>query len=185
RAARGRDRGRRSQLADDSSAAQAENFSIDVEHIDLAVDFQSEEPAEDVEQLVAEEGVGVEREEAEEKSDRPRRRRRRRGRRGARRADEQEADQDSSAAEAPGGLEDELDEDDLAEEEGEELEGGSADASEGRRTKHRNIPTWDEAVGVVVAANKEARARAAKSTGRSRSRRGRGRPSRGSQDQAK
>ncbi|NIL99331.1 MAG: hypothetical protein GTO53_14620 [Planctomycetales bacterium] len=169
---------------EESSLSKTENFSLDVEHIEAVVDFEPAEEIEFFEESVKAADLAKETEdkdEAEGKSDRPRRRRRRRGRRGSRGPENAEADEASPGLETaqPSADQPEMEPEDEDEEDITRPAGRSPSSNS---AKHRNIPTWDEAVGVVVTANLEARTKAAKSGGRSRARgrggRGRGRSAR-------
>jgi ribonuclease E len=175
-------RARRSERpSDDGSESQPENFAADITHIESAVEFepgeQPEEPAAEPAESLSDESSEASPEEGDER--RPRRRRRRRSRRGARRTaegDESESpvaepESDAEKAEQPVGIDEQRREPRTKE-------------SPTKKAGHRNIPTWEEAVGIVVSANMETRAKAAKTTSRSRGRgrggRGRGRSSGGS-----
>ena len=92
----------------------------------------------------------------EEEGKRRRRRRRRKPRRDREQAAEDESEADSAADDAPS-------------EEPDGRKAKSARVSEDTQAKHRKIPSWDEAIGVVVEANIQAHA---KSGGGRRGRRG-------------
>ena len=190
RSGRGRRRGRR-RPSEDGEEAQAENFALDLDDIEAAVDFDASEVTEAKSDEVAgvttgdEATTGDKVETADDQERRPRRRRRR-GRRGARRGSEQSADEKSPADEispADGSRMDQHADDETfdAPDDSDELlddpDGEDDESSAFRKSRHGSIPTWEEAVGVVVTNNLEARTKAAKSPGGGRGRgKGRGRP---------
>ena len=159
-------------------------------------------PQESEEFAVAEESEGQpvsQEEESEEKgSERPRRRRRRRRRRGPSHEGEtagsvegpresaSDVGEESVEAEDLAVPEDLVEQDDLLEQEEaspvaedelaeEESAGDLSDLDDDvEKASHHGIPTWDEAVGIVVAANLEARARNPAGSPRGRGGRGRG-----------
>jgi ribonuclease E len=104
----------------------------------------------------------------EPEGDRKRRKRRRRGRRGSRREPELTADSDDSEP---------TDDNEEAEVDSTDPKDQSDNSDpDQRKSGHRNIPTWDEAVGMVIAPNLDARTKDSTSTGgKSRGRGGRGR----------
>jgi hypothetical protein len=197
---RRRKRRRRGRRPDDSTVRATTETGED----ELELPEAPEEAFEDAEGLVSSQEAGDlsespagERE--EEGAERPRRRRRRRKRRTPAREEqaaessqdprEQAADAEDALAEPDELLEpDELvEQDELVErgERGEQEEPGSEteDESAGdlsdldddvERASHHGIPTWQESVGIVIAANMESRAKNPGGSSRNRGGRGRG-----------
>lgn len=127
-----------------------------------------------------------------ETKERPKRRRRRRGsgrKKGAGRGDDESAESGSEHELGAAREESEIVSEvaDEADEREPDAQGEPADqnrAERGSRGSNRGIPTWEEAVGIVISANMESRAKNPGSTSSSRSRgprgrSGRGRPGRG------
>jgi hypothetical protein len=173
---RGRGRGRGRDREDADRSAQAK----DAAHAD---DADSDEGlADSLEDDAAEREPAVE---GEESRDRPRRKRgRRRRRTGETREGAGESDRPAAAngrASARPAADDDDDDDDddeplLQADDGEE---GDDDESGGspRRASHKNIPTWSDAIGVMVETNLQSRKNSPQrpTGGRERSRGGRGR----------
>ncbi|MFP6665709.1 MAG: hypothetical protein VB876_00250 [Pirellulales bacterium] len=172
RGRRRRGRGRKPGGGDTNAAAAAED--------DLEKSSENAELIEDAELVIDDASQesespsdAADAEPEEQEGDRKRRKRRRRGRRGSRR--------DGEAATDDGGDESESadnDDEPAVESCDDESQSDNADSGE-RKTGHRNIPTWEEAVGMVIAPNLDARGKDSKSTsggkGRGRGGRGRGR----------
>ncbi len=175
---RRRKRRRRGRRPDDATTVAAtEMEDVELELPEALEDAEGSAPLQEAEDLS--EAPAVEREE-EEGSERPHRHRRRRKRRiPAREEEPVESGEDLLEQVADAG--EELVE---REEPGEQEEPGpvAEDESSGEvsdlddeveRASHHGIPTWEEAVGIVIAANMEARARNPGGSPRSRGGRGR------------
>lgn len=130
------------------------------------VEFEtSEEPEEEREE--EEPATASESAESEPSERRPRRRRRRGASRRAEKGPREESARDDRVnAEPPGDEEeDELetdnlhDSDDFEDEDHEEGEEGEEGEGKSARIGFRNIPTWGEAVGIIIATNMESRAK--------------------------
>jgi hypothetical protein len=200
---RRRKRRRRGRRPDDSAAARpTETGDVELELPETTEQTPEEAeelpaPQESEEFAVSEESEGQsasQEEESEERgSERPRRRRRRRRRRGPSREGETagsveglqepaaDAGEESVEAEDLAGPEELVEQDDLLEQEEagpvaeEESAGDLSDLDDDvEKASHHGIPTWDEAVGIVIAANLEARARNPAGSPRGRGGRGRG-----------
>ena len=104
-------------------------------------------------------------EETDEATGTPSRRSRRRRKRGTRRDTQKAQDQDENDQE-------ERDEDDRDVEADEDIEaeqvGSRSGKSTGGRTKHHKIPTWEEAISLLVTSNMQSRSRSSASRGKSR-----------------
>ena len=111
-------------------------------------------------------------EDGDESEERPRRRRRRPRRRS--RKGQDTSDEDSSVPGDDDGVEPVRAGDESRASDDEETS-GDRDQGRAKKSKHRNIPTWEEAIGVVVSANIEAKAKSSNSGGSGRRGRGRGR----------
>jgi hypothetical protein len=185
---RRRKRRRRGRRPDDSSAATTETGDVELE---------LPAPPEEAEGLAPLQEAGESRARAvepnEEGPERPRRRRRRRKRRIPAREQEAADSSEDPLQQAAGADEELLEREEFG---GEEelagargpVEGGEAghvaeDEPPGdlsdldddvERASHHGIPTWEEAVGVVIAANMEARAKNPGGSSRNRGGRGRG-----------
>ncbi|MFP6692439.1 MAG: hypothetical protein VB875_05455 [Pirellulales bacterium] len=136
--------------AEDDLEKSSENAEL-IEDAELVIDDASQESESPSDAADAEP--------EEQEGDRKRRKRRRRGRRGSR--------GDGEAATDDGGDESESadnDDEPAVESCDDEFQSGKADSGE-RKTGHRNIPTWEEAVGMVIAPNLDARGKDSKSTG--------------------
>ncbi|NUQ63116.1 MAG: hypothetical protein HUU20_11620 [Pirellulales bacterium] len=182
---RRRKRRRKTRRSDESAAVSAEPSQED-NTADLVeaevVDIVEEE---DVEEPIGDTSPAADRGETGDESVQKRSKRRRR-RRSGRKKGSQEGAPPGSTAEAPVLAEtgtDELDTDDIEEDVDEE--DAADDSSEGRRRDkralHRGIPTWKEAVDVVISANLESRA---KRPDRGPGPRGRGGRNRGGRDRS-
>jgi hypothetical protein len=176
---RRRRRRRRGRRPDDATAAAApEMEDVELELPEAPEDAEELAPLEEAEELL--EAPAVERE-GEEGPERPRRRRRRRKRKLPAR-DEEAVESGEDPLEQAADAREELDEQEEPVEREEpgpvaedESSGDLSDLDdEGGRASHHGIPTWEEAVGIVIAANVEARAKNAGGSSRNRGGRGRG-----------
>ncbi|MEK6246629.1 MAG: hypothetical protein N2C12_00520 [Planctomycetales bacterium] len=204
---KGRRRRRRGRSTSDEKQneerAADEVFSGNIENLDAAIDFSSADSddvgtengnAGETESSLPEAAASqvsddsdkddTEKDDTEkddtDKDGTRRKRRRRRGRRGGRRQNDDASETVSSDEPA-----EESDVEDVEDaEDGEDDE--ASDADSGRRPSHRNIPTWEETVGVIVASNQDARSKSPKSdTGGSRSNRGPRRRSKPHKDESR
>ena len=200
---RRRKRRRRGRRPDDSTAARpAETGEVELESPETSEEVPEEveefpAPQESEEFAFSEEveGQPASQEEASEEkgSERPRRRRRRRRRRGPSREGETAGSVEGPREPAADAGEESVEQEDLAEPEDlveqddlleqdepspvaeDETAGDLSDLDDDvEKASHHGIPTWDEAVGIVIAANLEARARNPAGSPRGRGGRGRG-----------
>lgn len=153
RGGRGRGRGRSDETADSEGADDERADDVEGD-ADLAADDTADERTE----------VG----EGAEPDKRPRRRRGRGGRRRSEEADStsEEGDESHARRRVAAHVGEDGDDDDLDED--------FTEAAEGSRSGHRNLPTWNDAIGVIVESNLAHRSKApAKQQNQSRGR-GRG-----------
>jgi hypothetical protein len=181
--------GRRSRRSREERGARPDT---EPEEVAEGSDLESETVSDVVEaslEAAAESEAGTELEEEGGESAEPRERkgRRRRRRRGRRKPDGAPRTEDTVAGEPAGeGAAPQEDDDDEVEEDEGLLD--TADVPLGMeddehddhldKNSHRAIPSWDEAIGMIVAVNMEARAKSPRSSGPPRGR-GRGRGGRG------
>lgn len=165
--------GRPSDQSDDNKKRAAERtvsvrFGDDEESFDIFDDDVTD--ATDKDDLPSESNDDPEEsEKPEERTSRPRRRRRRRGRRSSseEKKDVAGEEQQISPVEIHDGVDGELDVDE------EEFDSTQETIDSHGKVTHRKIPSWEEAVGMIVTANMESRSK----SGRTGGFRGRGRGS--------
>jgi len=153
------------EMLDDDTIESVEETIVEVTDFALEIESEDAEPDDEVRARPA------------------RRRRRRSGRRGPEQEEQREPRRggpDLDAERQPPDDEEldlhaETDEDDDEEEDEEDEPTGRAGRGESGRAKHKKIPTWEEAISVIVAANMETRRRDGNGKNRSRGSRRRGR----------